>query len=315
MNISKQEITTKKLYVGVGEIKILAFNPDVQTLHKVMNWDLKEDAQEIEYTKDDVVIKYKENGEEKELTTNQVTVDIWYQEITTNLKNKIRFTVVNAPRVNRDGTKTQYINQHGLTCWVENESNLPDWFKEVKDRNGKVYKRQYRKAFIGEEFLFDFIAKWTCLNKWNLENNLFLSNMKKFWTGDLKELNNLLTIFDEFTVMAAFGVRTTNSTNSETGEVSEKEYQSVFYKMFCAGKDMKHFRMYAKNSFEGLTTKTKYMYDLASFVNTIQDTENGFKDFYGHTLTQIHEYDPMENPINNPASVIEEDDFSEDAPY
>lgn len=315
MNITKEESTGKKLFVGVGEIKILAFNPDVQNLHKVMGWDLKDDAKEIEYTKDDVTVKFKKDGEDQEIITNQVSVDVWYQEVKTGMKNKVRFTIVNAPRLNRDGTKTQYINQHGTTCWVDSEENLPEWFTSIKDKSGKLHKRTYRKAFIGEEFLMDFLAKWTCLNKWNLQNDLFLNNMNKFWVGDMKELNQLLTVFDEFTVMACFGVKTITTTDTDSGESSDKEFQSIFYRMFCPGKDMKHFRMYAKNNFEGLTTKTKYMYDLAKFVETVQDTENGFKDFYGSSLMEIHDYDPMENPINNPASVIEEDSFSDDAPY
>lgn len=309
MKVAKNESQGKQLFVGVGEIKVLGFNPDIQTLCKIAGWELKDDAKEIEYAKDNVEVKFKKDGEEQSIFTNQVTIDIWFEEIATKTKNKIRFNIVNADRVNRDGTKTQFINQHGTTCWVDSEDNLPEWFTHLKDKSGKMMKKQYRKAYIGEEFLMDFIAKWTCLNKWNLENSLFLDNYKRFWTGDMKELNQLLTVFDAFTVMTCFGVKTAHITD-ESGEQSDKEYQSVFYRSFAPGKDMKHFRMYAKNNFEGLTPKTKYMYDLAKFVDTVTDSENGFKDFYGSSLQEIHTYDPSENPLNNPASVIEQEEDS-----
>jgi hypothetical protein len=59
----------------------------------------------------------------------------------------VTFFLEDKDRVNKDGTKKQYINNIGTCSWAAEESALPDWFKG----------REYRVAKVGEEDLYAFL--------------------------------------------------------------------------------------------------------------------------------------------------------------
>ena len=202
----------KTLYTGVGLVTPLIFNPDRQTLDKILGIERDEDYEqkpEFEYVKDDAVVKVKrknEEGEEfdEEVETKRLNVTVWVRETKTDEVFPINFTLYDIDDVSSTG-KTKYITQHGKSTYVDNESNLPDWFKFTPGK--KKMALNYRIAKRGEAALLEFLAKWTNISPFDIESSLFPENSKKFWNGDMKELNNLLLDFGDSSVMAQFGVR------------------------------------------------------------------------------------------------------------
>lgn len=299
----------RKKYVGIGACKVIAINPTQEQLCALMGWESKDDDREIEYSKSEVDVKYVEDGIEKIATAKQVFIDFILEEIKTKTRHKLRFSVTDFYRRNKLGTKMQFINQHGGTCWVDDEANLPEWFTHLKYTNKKgekiEAKREYRRARIGEENLFEFLAKWTDFSKFNLANNLFLDDMKKFWKGDTSELNPLVTIYESNTVMCMFGIKTSEVQDAE-GNSELKEYQSISNRFFCQGKHMKSFRLYFNLNFEGLE-KDRDLYDLNKFVKEVNDSENGFRDYF--EMSEITEYIPSNNPIYSEQPLVNDSDY------
>ena len=311
----------KTLYTGVGLVTPLIFNPDRQTLDKILGIERDEDYEqkpEFEYVKDDAVVKVKrknEEGEEfdEEVETKRLNVTVWVRETKTDEVFPINFTLYDIDDVSSTG-KTKYITQHGKSTYIDSESNLPDWFKFTPGK--KKMALNYRIAKRGEAALLEFLAKWTNISPFDIESSLFPENSKKFWNGDMKELNSLLLDFGDSSVMAQFGVRS-KEVEQEDGSTETKEYQSISTKSFANAKFMKFFRNYANKNFEGLLkesdnknflvfdTKAKIgddsMYELANFLNNIHGEygENSFT-----TNTEIKEYDSSENPLNQEKSIV-----------
>lgn len=310
MKVDKREEQVFNKYVGAGEVEVLAFNPTVAQLDKLLSREVKEDREEIEYVKEDVTVKYKKDGEEKETVATRVNIDVWVKEKTTSTISKIRFMLTNFPAYNGEGTKVQYINCIGQTTWIPlgEEDNLPQWFTHftVTDRVTKeksYVPKDYREAKRGEAELYDFLVKWTNLNVWDTTQSIFIDNTKKFWRGDMSELNSLIPIFEDQTVIVQFGVRTVTTTDEQGNEVTN-EYQSVFNKAFCQGSLMNKFNFHKRNKFEGLSSD-KSAYNLNKFVETVKDEQYGFKDFT--ILDNFQVYNPDLNPLNNEAAIVESD--------
>ena len=321
MKVNKGNNTEKTLYVGTGLVSPIIFNPERSSLDKVLGIERAEDYEqkpEFEYVKDDATIKVKRKGEdgeefEDEITCKKLTITVWVRENKNEEIFPINFTLYDVDDVSSTG-KTKYITQHGKSTYVDSEANLPDWFKFTPGK--KKMALNYRIAKRGEAALLEFLAKWTNISPFDIESSLFPENSKKFWNGDMKELNNLLLDFGDSSVMAQFGVRS-KEVEQEDGSTETKEYQSISTKSFANAKFMKFFRNYANKNFEGLLkesdnknflvfdTKAKIgddsMYELANFLNNIHGEygENSFS-----TLTEIKEYDPSENPLNQEKSIV-----------
>jgi len=311
----------KTLYTGVGLVTPLIFNPSREELDRVLGIERDEDYEqkpEFEYVKDDAVVKVKrknEEGEEfdEEIETKRLNVTVWVRETKTDEVFPISFTLYDIDDVSSTG-KVKYVTQHGKSTYIDNEANLPDWFKFTPGK--KKMALNYKIAKRGEASLLEFLAKWTNISPFDIESSLFVENSKKFWNGDMKELNNLISEFEDSSVMVQFGVRTKNI-EQEDGTLETKEYQTISTKAFANEKYMKFFRNYVKKNFEGLLitsnnenfstfdTKAKIgtdsMYELANFLNNIHGEygENSFT-----TNTEIKEYDRSENPLNQEKSIV-----------
>jgi len=317
MNVGKESTGYKK-FVGVGQFKVLKFNPTRAELNKILNYEPEGEQKELEYTKDDYVLKYRDQeGNEHELTCKQVYVDVWLEEQKTKTKHKVRFTITNQVRTSKDARKSQWINQVGKTTWVDEESNLPEWFTHFKttDRQTKAVSttpKVYREAFIGEENLYDFLAKWLEINSFNATNNMFIDDMNKFWNGNMKELNTLIDVFEDNTIMCILGIKNKQVVD-EKGNTEDKEYQTISTRYFCPGRFMKIFRnMYEfaqdkRNAIEEIKADKK-LYDLGKFISESMDEENGFKDFF--LMQEVVEYTPEMNELSKTNSSIVDNDSS-----
>jgi hypothetical protein len=266
MKVNKKETLEKKLYVGTGLVQVLCFSPSRSELDKVLGIERDADYEEkpeFEYVKEDQEIKIKkinEDGEEVEdvIYAKKLTVTVWIKENKTDQIFPMTFNLYNVDDIAKSG-KIKFVTQHGKSTYVDNIDNLPDWFTQTPGK--KKFTLNYRPAKKGEVSLLEFLAKWTNISPFDIESSLFPENSKKFWNGDMKELNNLIADFEDNSVMVQFGVRTKEEETEEGNTI--KEYQTISTKAFCQSTFMKFFRNYANKNWEGL----------------LKNTDNNFEEF------------------------------------
>lgn len=290
------------MYVGVTTITPLVFNPTREELSKVLGSELDETKEEFIYVKDDHELKVKNSqGEEETVMCKQLTITIWVKETMTSRIYPLNFYLYDIEDVSSTN-KFRFVNQHGKSIYCDDAANLSEYFTNTP---GKIKQPlTYRKAYKGEANLLEFLASWTNISPFDTESSLFPEDSKKFWSGNMKELNSLVIDFGAHTVMCNFSVRTKEVTDND-GNTEIKEYNRIETKGFCSGHYMKFFRQYAKNNFEGLHTKAKMgntsMYALAKFVEDIYG-EYGVKNFT--FKGELTEYQTGMNPVNAESAVV-----------
>ena len=318
MKVNKKTNNEKTLFVGTGLVQVLCFSPSRSELDKVLGIERDADYEEkpeFEYVKEDYEMKQKdkEGNEIDSIYCKRLTVTCWVKENKTEEIFPMNFTLYDVDDVSSTG-KTKFITQHGKSTYVDSAENLPSWFTQTPGK--KKFTLNYRPAKKGEASLLEFLAAWTNISPFDVESSLFLDNEKKFWNGDMKELNNLIADFEDNSVMVNFGVRTKEE-ETEEGSVT-KEYQAISTKAFCQSTYMKFFRNYANKNWEGLIkhtdsnfdefdTKAKVgdtsMYSLANYMNNIFG-QYGVKEYT--IKEEIREYNSEENPLNAEKSLVEE---------
>lgn len=313
MKVNKNESQQQKqMLVGVGEVRILRFNPTREELDKILGIERPEDYEqkpEFEYFKENVEVKQKDKdgNEIDSIFCDQLNITAWVKEVKSGEKFPINFTIYKTDDISSTG-KTRFVNQHGKSIYCDSEENLSEYFTHTPGKIKQPLK--YRKAYKGEANFLEFLASWTNISPFDTESSLFPEDSKRFWKGDMKELNSLVIDFSTHTVMCNFSVRVKEVTDTD-GNTETKEYNRIETKGFCNGYYMKFFRQYAKNNFEGLHTKAKMgntsMYQLAKFMEDIYG-EYGVKNttFKGELI----EYDPNANPLNAESAVISNSDAS-----
>jgi len=318
MKVNKQTNNEKTLFVGTGLVTPLCFNPNRNELDKILEIERGEDyteKPEFEYVKEDYEMKQKdkEGNEIDSIYCKRLTVTCWVKENKTEEIFPMNFTLYDLDDVSSTG-KIKFVTQHGKSTYINSAEDLPSWFTQTPGK--KKFTLSYRPAKKGEASLLEFLAAWTNISPFDVESSLFLDNEKKFWNGDMKELNNLIADFEDNSVMVNFGVRTKEE-ETEEGSVT-KEYQTISTKAFCQSSFMKFFRNYANKNWEGLLkdtesnfdefdTKAKIgdtsMYSLANYMNNIFG-EYGVKEF--SKKVEIEQYNSEENPLNNEKSLVED---------
>ena len=308
MNVEKSVAKEKKLFVGVGELSIKGFNFDREKSNEFFGYESKEDDKPLEYLAEKE-IKTGEGENEVTEMCNQVTITVFCEELRTKTKHRLNFYLVDKQRVSKTG-KLAFVNQLGMQSFVDDESNLADWFKEfsLKDKNDPslvtTYPKEYRRALMGEENIYEFLVKWMDVNKFNTSNNVLLDT-KKLLKGNMSELNSLVEEYSDRTVLVPFGIKTKDT------EDGTKEVQVISNKFFLQGKFKKNWTNYQANNFEGLTAKTKFMYDVNKFHESLIDSENGFckaADFV--ELAPIRDYVSGESPLSTDKAVVTSDNSS-----
>lgn len=297
----------KKLYVGTAEVRVLAINPTQSELDKLLNREPKDEREEIEYTKE-VEAKYTLNGEEETVNTTRLFVDFWLQEVKTDVITKLRFMLTNVPAYNKDGSKQQYISQTGQSAWgeVNDESSLQDWFTKFSKKDRMSGEISYSPKFVrpsmrGEADLYEFLAKWSNLNVWDDQSYVLVDNTKKFWKGNMAELQPLVPMLEDNTVLVQYGVKSQLKTDDE-GEEITVEYQSIFTKSFAPGKNIKEYNFHKQTGFKNLS-KAKFCYDLQKFMANVFEGEYCFQDYTVKDYFQ--EYNPEDNQLHDDSAISE----------
>lgn len=258
--------------VGFFAANVIAVNPTEKEYKDLLGIELKEDSKAVEYI--------------SERDGNTVLrLDFWLENTKPNEEGKkdhykMSFFLEDKVRMNKDETKTQYINNIGNCAWAADENELPAWFT----------KRDYREARSGEEDLYEFMRNW--LNKLDyreLETALSMS-WKNFMKGNTKEIKDQIN--GEW--CGEVGVLATVITKEVEGEI--KEYQGIYNKAFLPVYTFKHFRLIDYDNDTVIAAlKTKDNKDLKPYERFVLKVtgEYGCKDFY--LLKDIKEYDASEN--------------------
>jgi hypothetical protein len=269
---------TKK--VGLFEARVIAINPDAEEYKEVVGMELKEDSKALEYL-----------GENQDGDT-KLRVDIWLEEVKNGDKFKVSFFLEDKERVNKDGSKTQYINNIGSCSWADDPNNLAEWFT----------KRDYRKAYVGEEDFYNFLRTWLGdLDYRDAETTLQLE-WKKLMKGNLKDLKSQIDGEYCTNVVALATIRTVIK------EDETKEYQGVYSKGFLPAYAIKQFRLVDFNNpaiIKGLRAKKSK--DLKPYERFVLDVtgEYGCKDFF--ILKDIRDYNPEDNLVASDKPIADDD--------
>jgi hypothetical protein len=269
---------TKK--VGLFEAKVIAINPDAEEYKEVVGMELKEDSKALEYL-----------GENQDGDT-KLRIDVWLEEVKNGDKFKVSFFLEDKERVNKDGSKTQYINNIGSCSWADDPNNLAEWFT----------KRDYRKAYVGEEDFYNFLRTWLGdLDYRDAETTLQLE-WKKLMKGNLKDLKSQIDGEYCTNVVALATIRTVIK------EDETKEYQGVYSKGFLPAYAIKQFRLVDFNNpaiIKGLRAKKSK--DLKPYERFVLDVtgEYGCKDFY--ILKDIRDYNPEDNLVASDKPIADDD--------
>jgi hypothetical protein len=274
----KRENVESVKKIGLFEGKVIAINPTAEEFSDVLGITLPEDK-EITYL------------DEKD-GVQSLRLEFWMEDVRSKHKMKVTFFLKDTVRLNREGTKTQYINDIGTTTWADEESNLPEWF----------VKKDYREAKVGEEQMYKFLRTWLGNLDYRDASTTLNVDWKKLMKGNVSELKAQLG--GELTTN--LGCLATVKHVDKDGET--KQYQGVYDRDFLPVYMLKHFRLNDYNNPETIKAitakqpKDRKMYE--KFALSILDSEHGCKDSF--TLKDLRDYDPANDFIASNAVLSEE---------
>lgn len=275
----KREQFDNSLKVGLGEVKVIAINPDAEQYKELLKIELKEDSKATEYL-----------GESKD-GNSTLRVDIWVENTKTKKRDKVTFFLEDAKKMNKDGTKYQYINNLGACTWADDPNNLPNWFT----------KRDYRIAYKGEEELYNCLRHWLGNLDYRDAETILQLEWKQLMRGNLKDLRNEINGDFSTPFVALYTVKTVTK---DDGEV--KEYQSIYNRAFLPSYLLKNFRLVDYTKPEVLETlqKKSELKPHERFVLAVTG-EYGCKDSY--ILKDLKDYNPDEFLVASNEPLVEDD--------
>jgi len=293
-------------------------NPTKDQLAAMKGYTLQNDAKELVYEDKD------KDGNER------VTISFWLQaDAPEKPWFNAKFQLVDKPAVTKpeEGKvqKIQFVNQSGGdfgSTWIDDEKNLPDWFKFVqegkKPDRKNVADRQFRSAIVGEAELYQFLHHWYAHVQWDkpmegVYSSLFVDvkrlfrNVDKYVQTEYQPLIDVQNALDkaietgdkgkaeslkkEILVgpVTAMAIVTSKDTDEGT-----KHYQNL-YKQFMGG------YQYKKVLFAVQNNKWDADKGLASWHKQVTSPEYGCQGAY--TLTTLQAFDP-ENHIQSSAQTF-----------
>jgi len=184
-----------KLYTGLKNMKVIAINPT------------KVEMEAIGYRPKNDPVYMTMDGEVKKLRLDfflQGDVD----DSGTTVRAKIAFFLENKFRVNKDGTKAEWINDIARTAWGTPDA-APDGFKWFEPATA-------RRCFVGEGDVHLFLINWLNIQP---GDEAKLENFAALFDGDYKELHSLLAGMANNEVKVLLCVR-------------EGKYQSAYARYF-----------------------------------------------------------------------------------
>ncbi len=273
--------------VGIMEGKVITINPTPLEYKEILGMELKEDSKAAEYL-----------GESRDGNTN-LRIDIWLQDVKDVTKRiKVSFFLENKERVNKDGTKKQYINTVGNCSWAEDKNMLPDWFAS----------RDHRVAYVGEEELYEFLRTWLGNLDYRSAETTLQIDWKKLMKGNVKDIKDQVN-GEWCTNVGILATVVVKTKELEDGTSEVKDFQSVYNRAFLPAYAIKNFTTndYSNPNIlaaiKGKEVRDQKVHE--KFVLKVTG-EYGCKDFY--SLKPIKDYDPTDNVVATNDSLIPHDE-------
>ena len=222
---NKEVVRTNTKYTGKANVVVQTLNPTWDELKKN-----NPNAKEPKYLEDESSEAVK-NKPAQHFKKHRLHFTVYHPE--TKTYAPLTFWLESRPRWNKAGTKVEWINIYGNTCWSDSETELSgnvDWF----DNKGA------RPALNGEKSLTDFIKAWANVNE---GEQAYLDDPKKIAEGDLGELKTLLSVLKNNKLTVLLGVNKVEKDGKTT------YYQGVYPLFFARTYD--HDNAAWKSQLEG----------------------------------------------------------------
>lgn len=295
---TKESVEFKR-YVGTASCKILAVNPSKQELEKIYNTDLDKEPEYIfEKERDGKMVKSVKIDFIAHVDENV------HPEV--NLTTKITFFLRNELSYNKDKTKVKVIDKYGRTAWVTVEQAKAKEIPMYSNGPANIDK-DYRPCFIGEEELCNFLKTYLGIknvmkyvnNSWVMVDNpeeceARLDKIQKYFTGDFSELKATIGLQPNNSVVALFGIQSTDSGS---------QYQAVY-----TGKFLKATMSNIKGTsqeYEKLVNQVKEDKDRGAY-SSVEFEVCPIKE-YSVTPTSFEDKSPFESNSDLPFTQEEED--------
>ena len=280
----KQEFVRQ---TGFFQGEVVAINPDREQLEKLLGTTLEKDPEYL--------------GETEEGVT-KLNMSIWLKDMKTGNHKPIRFFLKDEIRMNKDKTKTQFINSIGSTSWADKQENLNEY----------ITKRECREAHVGEEELYNFMVNWlSSLDIMDKGTDLIL-DWKKLMKGDVRELTEQIggVYCRDRLTNSLLGVVSLVTIRTVDKDGETKEYEQIYNKEFLPGYVMANIRTRKVDQVfidQANRTDKKKRSKLQRFVLNVINPEFPIKDYY--TLNELEDYDPSKNIVAGD-KIINNDDTS-----
>lgn len=253
--------------VGIFEADPKLLNPTRDQLRAYIGGEAKDDEKEFEYV-----------GDDKDKNT-RVTLSFWVEDVMSKKKFNHRIMITDKDMVSEKSGKQQWVNQLGMSTWVDDEKNLPQWFTHLCNKEKEpIAELSYRTAKMGEADFYEFLRNWGAKIDWyNAATNVLLDT-KKLFRGKVDEVNDLVIATDEDKVVGTVVLLAT--VYIKEAEDGPKKYQNIA-KHYLPGWKMKNVRLMCTNKSWDSADK-----QLKRFKDSIMDTEYGVKEEYVFDLLQ-----------------------------
>lgn len=213
-----------KLYTGIANVKVVSINPTKKGLEKL---GYKPQNDPVYLTSEPIE---GQEGEKKKLRLDFHLVGESPEG--DKIMTKVAFFLEDEYRLNKDKTKSEWINDFGRTAWSEEGSpeDAPTgltWFKH----------ETARQAFIGEADLHLFLINWLNIGP---DDEAKMDNFKALFAEDYSEINGLLKGNKDNEIRVLLNVR-------------EGKYQSVYSRYFdrASNKRTNYWASHIKSQTDG----------------------------------------------------------------
>lgn len=219
-----------KMYKGMAAFNIVAVNPTKAELEALTGRELENEPEYVGKTdegKEQVrVVFYGKTAPDAKLN-NGIEMLI-----------PISFMLTKDYRVGQTSGKYQIIDKFGRTAWATKEEVQSKAIPQYTSGPANI-SADYRLAWQGEEFLTDFLIQWlnipgpavykdkVWVMKENTDDSEVSLDMAALFKGDVKELEELVTLAAAYTVKGAVGIRTVDNENGT------RQYQAIFTRKFA----------------------------------------------------------------------------------
>lgn len=236
MAISKGQQSTeaaeRKLFIGVGAVKVLAVNPTKAELEKIYNRTIDKEPEYV--TEAEINGKKIPSVRISFIVKTDADKNMGIETITTHT-----YFLRKQYNQGSQSGKYQIMDIYGRTAWGTKE--------EIRQKNVPMYSNgpasidtDYRLTYVGEEALTLFIknllnipnvqsyvdGQWVDNPRVNKQDCLVrLDDIENYFKGDFKELREIITYQPNNLVKIAFGVRT-----ADDGRMYQSTYDRLCFK-------------------------------------------------------------------------------------